>query len=112
MAAPTAAATNTTIPGIAWAIPDVPPTLPLLVLPCSKSIPECPFEVASTDGSTAAVFAVFVNAVVGNVTVWPVSDSDSALSLRKTSATEGAGTLIWHVLAFWSHWTVCMSRLP
>ena len=36
-------------------------TLPLLVLPSTfLSFPECPLDVASTAGSTVAVFAVFV----------------------------------------------------
>jgi hypothetical protein len=75
------------------------PLLPLLVLPSLLFIPLCPFDVASTEGSTVAVFWVFVYADVEKVVEaaplvsvdWPV---------RNTRANPGAGTGIWQVLAF------------
>jgi len=85
----------------------IPPELPLLVLPSSTlDFPLCPLEVANTDGSTVAVFTVFVYAVVGNVTVFGELESLSVASDKNTSANPGAGTLIAHVLAVWSQATV------
>src|SRR5882757_2465404 len=54
-------------------IPNAPLKLPLLVLPNSSlaSNPVCPFEVASTEGSTVAVPAVLVSTVVEKVCEGP-----------------------------------------
>lgn len=74
---PTTNPTNTPTPGLTPLIP--PPAPPpnkeeffifALVLPnCSLSTPECPFEVANTDGGTLAVLRVLVYALVENVFV-------------------------------------------
>jgi hypothetical protein len=70
--------TNTPTPGLTPLIPS-PPSPPNnkevffkfeLVLPnCSLSTPECPFEVANTEGGTLAVLRVLVYALVENVFV-------------------------------------------
>jgi hypothetical protein len=89
----------------------VPLTLPLLVLPkwaLSTFIALCPFEVARIDGSMVAVFMVLVITVVGKVVVAPLSTSDRASPVRKTSATPGAGTLMLQTLLIWSQGTVSM----
>jgi len=75
--------------------------LPTLVLPKPTSlfIPECPFDVASTVGSTCAVLWAFVRAVVANVCVaCPMLTCSAPLS-RKTRAKPGAGTGTTHVPA-------------
>lgn len=69
--------------------------VPLLVLPPWFANAWCPFDVAKIAGSTVAVLASCVCNDVENVCVTPLSDSLKAESLRKTSAKEGAGTLIW-----------------
>lgn len=62
-------------------------TLPALVLPRrALSIPVWPFDVASTAGSTVAVFCVLVCAVVGNVVDGAPPVSVNASSVRNTSA--------------------------
>lgn len=87
--------------------------LPLLVLPtCSLSTPLCPFDVASTDAGTAAVFCVFVSDVVGKVTVDEGSDSEKASPVRNTSAKPGAGTSMEQVLAPWSQGTLTTFSAP
>lgn len=75
-------------------------------------MPLCPFDVARTNGSTDTVFWVFVWRVVGKVVglAPPNSDSLNALSLRKTSANPGAGTLISQELLL--QVTVLMSSSP
>ena len=88
------------------------PLLPLLVLPSDRSLPLCPFDVASTLGGTVAVFMVFVNAVVGNVAVVLGSDSAAASSVSITSAKPGAGTVMAHVPALVSHCTVWICSSP
>jgi hypothetical protein len=55
---------------------------------------------------------VRVTAVVGNVSVEWGDTAENALSVRKTSAKDGAGTLTWHVPEVASHFTVRTSRLP
>ena len=74
--------------------------LPLLVLPSCKVDPECPLEVASTEGGMVAVLCVFVYAVVENVSLAGLLDGPSNASLlRNTRAKPGAGTVTVHVLA-------------
>lgn len=105
------------IPGTTIDRSDPPANWPLLVLPCSsRESPECPLEVAKTDGLTVAVpyflpdcvshltvtpclHAHFVTAVVANV-VWAAGlDSVLAAEVKNTSAKPGAGTVTVHVLA-------------
>ena len=71
----------------------------LLVLYLDISVhPLCPLLVASTIGSTVAVFTVFVIDDVENVSgSWGVA-SESAVSEKKTRAKPGAGTWIWQTL--------------
>jgi len=83
-----------------------------LVLPMRSVMPRPPFEVASVSRLMVAVFLVLVCTVVAKV-CWAVfSDSPKALSVKKTSAKPGAGTLIWHVLAPVSQVTVCITSSP
>lgn len=91
---------------------NAPFALPLLVLPSLFSIPLCPFDVAKTALSIVTVLAVFVKAVVANVVDGAPLFSVKALLVRNTSANDGAGTLMAHILAVWSHWTVFMSSVP
>lgn len=85
------------------------PLLFSLVLPNILSIPECPFDVASTAESTVTVLRVFVCAVVGNVWVASAVPSTGA-NARNTSATPGAGT--WIVQTPLLHGTACTDRVP
>ena len=80
-------------------IPNAPLKLPWLVLPNSSfaSIPVCPFEVAKTEGLIVAVPAVFVKNVVENVVELPPEVSVKSDVAIKTSAAEGAGTVMEHV---------------
>lgn len=89
-------------------------TLPWLVLPnFFKSFPECPFDVANTDGFTVAVFMVLVTAVVEKVRASSGLDvTAGSEEERNTIANPGAGTGIWQVLAVWSHVMVRMFRTP
>ena len=58
------------------------------------------------------VLAVRVTAVVEYVSgVFGVT-AENAVSVRKTSAKDGAGTLTWHVPALVSQFTLRTSRLP
>jgi hypothetical protein len=83
-----------------------------LVLPIQSAMPRPPFDVANVPKSTVAVFTVLVCTVVAKVCWAVLSDSVKALSVKNTRAKPGAGTLIWHVLAFWSQVTVCMFSSP
>jgi hypothetical protein len=58
------------------------------------------------------VLAVRVTAVVGNVSVECGDTAKNALSVRKTSAKDGAGTLTWHVPEVALQFTVCTSTVP
>ena len=75
------------------------------MLPHLLPIPLFPFDVASTAGSTVAVFLYFVTAVVANVAVLAGSLSRAASSLMNTSANPGAGTRTRHTLFAVSHGT-------
>jgi hypothetical protein len=88
---------------------------PTLVLPNLLSIPVCPFEVASTAGSTVTVLWVRVSAVVGNVRLAPPAVSVNAEDERKTSAAAGAGTVMVQTVfpdPFTEHETVWISSVP
>jgi hypothetical protein len=90
-------------------------TLPSLVLPNFLSIPVCPFEVASTAGSTVTVLWVRVFAVVGNVWLGPPAVSVNAEDERNTSAAAGAGTVTVQTVSpdpFTEHEIVWMSSVP
>ncbi len=52
------------------------------------------------------VLAVRVTAVVGYVSGVSGVTAENAVSVRKTSANDGAGTLTWHVPAVVSQFTV------
>lgn len=82
-------ASSAIAPGIA--APLTPP-FSLLVLDKCQEFPECPFEVAKTDGSTVTVFIFFVTDVVANVVVVDGFDSEYASVDKKTRAKPGAGT--------------------
>ena len=76
-----------------------------LVLPnCILSTPECPFEVANTACATLAVFWALLYAVVGNVFVASLIDTNGSwggeeeVLERKTRAKPGAGTGTVHTL--------------
>jgi hypothetical protein len=102
--APRTTDTNTTPPGTTPLPTPLAPfgifNDPLLVLPNCNVDPECPFDVANTDGFTVAVFAVFVYAVVANVTAAGSFDGPpNAWLFSETSANPGAGTVTLHVLA-------------
>lgn len=72
---------------------------PLLVLPYpALSFSECPFDVASTKGSTVAVFMVFVCAEVVNVLGDCPRLTNSSLLFKNTNAKPGALTGITHSL--------------
>ena len=89
-------------------------TMSLLVEPKGTS-PFLPLLVASTAGSSIGfVAALPVVVVVANVSVelTPLPEFWNAASVKKTSATEGAGTLIVHVPAVGSQLTVSTVRLP
>lgn len=106
----TPAMTATSTAPLGYTPAALPPALfrPLLVLPSPKSCPPCPFEVASTLGSTPAtcVPRCAAVAVVANVIVLVGVDSPNALLDINTSANPGAGTVTVHVFAVWSHGTV------
>jgi len=57
-------------------------------------------------GSMKIVLAVRVTAVVGYVSGVSGVTAENAVSVRKTSANDGAGTLTWHVPAVVSQFTV------
>ena len=89
------------------------PLLPLLVLPSFwRSAPVFPFDVSRAVWSIVAVLPFFVTAVVEKVCVVDGDTSWSAPDVRKTSATDGAGTWIAQVPALWSHCTVETVSLP
>jgi hypothetical protein len=111
-AAPSATANKVSTPGSAACNDDVPEILPGLVAPRVFSMPECPYEVASMDGSIWSVLPWAVTAVVGYVMVEVGDTALSALLVRKTSAKAGAGTGIEHVLAFWLHSIVVTFSVP
>jgi hypothetical protein len=111
-ATPSTAASKVSAPGSAPRNDDVPEKLPWLVAPCMSSIPVCPYEVASMDGSMETVLPCRVYAVVGNVKVELGVTARSALLVRKTSAKPGAGTGIEHVLALWLHSIVVTFSVP
>ena len=75
-------------------------------------MPLFPFDVASTLGSIVTVFFSFVTAVVEYVCVCVGSIAFCESDERKTSATPGAGTGIWHVFAFVSQAMVWMTSVP
>ena len=109
--APSSIATSTVILGAIEGL--APFALPLLVLPpFNLSFPLCPLLVSSTPLASVAVFSVFVNAVVEYVCVAMGSEPAAAWSFIITSAKPGAGTLMGHVPAVWSHWTVTMLSVP
>ena len=88
-------------------------TLPWLVLPRpSRLIPECPFELATTVGSTKTVLWVRVYAVVANVCVACPTLASGLLLSRNTSANPGDGTGIVHVPALVLQLIVVTLRSP
>lgn len=98
--------------GLAAPAGSAPAVLLLVFANARASKPPWPLDVASTAASTVAVFPVFVTAVVANVCGLCGVATSSALSLRKTRANAGAGTVIWQVLAVVSQATVWISRAP
>jgi hypothetical protein len=85
--------------------------LPGLVLPNFLVAPDCPLDVANTDGPIVTVLMVFVAIEVEKVSVVCGVTSPKTSSLKNTNANPGAGTWIEQVLSE-LHWTVCTSRLP
>jgi hypothetical protein len=94
--APDTSARVDSIPGADSRRPAADPTLPLLVAPRTFPIPLCPFDVASTDGFTITVPPACVTVDVEYVMVDAGWTSLSASEVKKTSAAEGAGTLMEH----------------
>jgi hypothetical protein len=89
------------------------PPLDVLALPM-RLLPFMPLLVWSAFGSMVAVFLPFVTALVANVLgagVFP-PEFDSALSERKTSASDGAGTVTLHEFVPASHGNVFTSSSP
>jgi len=114
---PTSAPTNIapTLDLVRAPVSVAPFALPALVLPNLLPIPVCPFDVASTAGSTVTVLWVLVSAVVGNVWLAPPAVSVNAEDERKTSAAAGAGTVMVQTVfpdPFTEHDTVWMSSVP
>ena len=96
------------------AFPADPFSLPWLVLPSTRPIPECPFDVANTAGSIVTVFSVLVGAVVANVRLAAPAVPVNAPGVRNTSAAPGAGTRTVHTLVpvAAEHDTVCTLSVP
>ena len=82
----------------------------LLVLPKCNSKPLWPFDVASNNGSTDTVTLALDVTVVENVRGVAGVSSVYALSVRKTRAKPGAGTLTWQML--FVQVTVTTLKLP
>lgn len=73
---------------------------------------ECPFDVASTVGSTVTVLTVLVRAVVAKVFCAWLSAIIGSAGFMKTSAKPGEGTGIRQTLAVWSQLTVETFKVP
>lgn len=109
--APATSITSTVTPGTTPAVLGAL-LLPWLVLDSLRSFALSPFDVASTLGSIVTVFFDFVTTVVEYVSVCEGSTAPCASDERKTSATPGAGTGIWHVFAVVSQVMVWITSVP
>ena len=94
--APHTTARSAIIPGTDSRRPAAELALRWLVAMRKFSIPLCPFDVASTVGSTTILAPSCVIVVVANVAVEAGCTALSAVVVKKTTATAGAGTLMEH----------------
>jgi hypothetical protein len=90
-------------------------TPPLLVLPPRRLFPFMPLLVASTAGSMVTELPAPVTVLVANVAGAADASAPelaSAASERKTSANDGAGSVMLHVFDAPSHGTVVTFTVP